>query len=85
MHGLRPGGSRSGFCRGVDLKVRLIEQGQQALELAGEPADPVVAVVPTAGLGLAVAVEEGPVCGSPVLLPETVFLQYGLPQVLSRL
>ena len=69
----------------MDLKICFIKQGQQALELTRKPADLVVAVVPAAGLGLAVAVEEGPVGGPPVLLPEAVFFQHGLSQVFSRL
>ena len=85
MRSLWAGRDRCPPRRGMDLVIRFIEQGQQALEFAREPADLAIPVVPAAGLGLAVAVEEGPVGWPPILLPEAVFFQDSLPEVFGGL
>ena len=49
------------------------DEGEELLHLGGEPADARIAVVAARWLGDAVAIEEGPVLWSPVVVPEAVF------------
>ena len=68
---------------GVDNFIQLLKPGRDRLNFFRKPTWMAPNMAPTAGGGLAVAIEEGPVGGEPELAPEGVLLQDGLAQRLG--
>ena len=68
---------------GVDSFIQLFKLGRDQLNFFRKPTWTAPNMAPTAGGGLAVAIEEGPVGGEPELPPQGILLQDGLAQRLG--